>query len=218
MNKKKILVALLCGSIVSGLIPLAKADYSSYLGITIGNTYTFTYTESPQIRGVTRNINLPITIQNIADVISINSSASNVTYQTTFTVEKNGIPVNQETEISVIINNSMDLFNFVNNSNSPFGIFFIFSSPSGKTINITGSEHSKLGNGTITWTANGILQLATLATIIDNQTCTITIAVANQGGSTPGYSIPLIGCMLVGAVILIGNKLVKKEKKKIAAP
>lgn len=212
-----ILLALLCGSFLNLLIPLAKADYSSYLGIKVGTTYTFSYTVSPPVLGVTRNTNIPITITSISNY---SASASNVTYQTTYTIMQNesgiSVPVNQETGISVIINESMDLLEYVNDSSSWLGIFFIFSSTNGEEIAIPTSEHSHIGNGTISWDANGILLLATLSTSIDNKNCTISIAPASQG-STPGFSIPLIGCILVGTVVLIGTQLVKKEKKKITS-
>ena len=214
MKKTILLVALLCCSFLTLLIHETKAD--DYLGIKVGTTYTFTYTVSPQIRGVTRNIDLPVTINAIDEKVA--GSSYNVIYQTSYKIEQDGIPVNQDMKTSRIINQSMDLKKYVNESSSPFDFFFIFKTGSNKETTISDSDHSHLGTGTVKWDDKGILLLANFTTKIDNQDCTVTIAPRVQSAATPGYSVPLIGCMLVGTVVFIVIRLVKKEKKNIACP
>jgi len=207
MNKKLLLLALICGTILNGLIPSTRADPSNYLGIKVGKTYTFTYVVSPAIRGVTKNIDLPITIKTIGEIST--NVTSNVTYQTTYKIEQNGLPVNQQGDYSVIINKTMNLTAYVNNASSPFELFFINSSAKGEKVIV---NSTKLGYGTIGWDANGILNDASIATTIDNQSCTISITQKGQG-AVPGFSTALISCLLVGTVSLIGIRLVKKAKK-----
>jgi hypothetical protein len=215
MKRTIIILAFLLGSFLNPLISSTKADNSSYIGIKLGTTYAFTYTISPAVRDASATIDLPVTIKVITE---LNSTASNVTYQTTYKIEQNGIPINQDITTIVTIDNTMNLFNYANRSSTPFGIFFIYNSTADHEITISASDNSKLGNGKITWDKNGVLSRADLTIIIDGTTYTITIAQKGQAAATPGYSVLLIGCTLAGTVVFVVIRLVKKEKKKIACP
>nr|MDO8110687.1 hypothetical protein [Candidatus Sigynarchaeota archaeon] len=199
------------------LIPATCTDTPGYLGFKQGDTYTFTYLVIPsnETPRVPKSVDLPFTIVNIME---INNTECNVTYETRYKILVDTIPQDVVNQTSVIINNvSMNLFNYVNSSSSPWGIFFTNKTNGqalyAKNLTLYPANNSRLGNGTLSWDYRGILSYALLTTRI-NETESMVMITLKAPGAVPGFPTPVIFGVLIGTVVIVVTLTTRKIRKK----